>query len=240
MKPFHLLLGLLLLPGAATPIEGQSLKPSRSSLNSQNHQARDHDFTFLRNPAQVARFVERGWLVPITGNRDYRLDGVSFPYGRPEVRLFVERLSRQYRAACGEPLTVTSLTRPRSHQPWNASPRSVHPTGMALDLRRSRSRDCRRWLERTLLYLEGQKVLEATRERWPPHYHLAIFPRPYRQYVAGLRNRGDAKTYRVASGDTLWKIARKHRTEVEVLRRLNDLDSNRIFPGQMLKVPSDD
>ena len=37
---------------------------------------------------------------------------VSFPFARPEVELFVQRLSGQYRRACGEQLVVTSLTRP--------------------------------------------------------------------------------------------------------------------------------
>ena len=38
-------------------------------------------------------------------------------YARPEVVLFLERLGKQYREACGEPLVVTSLTRPKSSQP---------------------------------------------------------------------------------------------------------------------------
>jgi hypothetical protein len=59
------------------------------------------------------------------------------------VQTFVERLSSQYHNACGERLVVTSLTRPASEQPRNASDRSVHPTGMAIDLRLSTKGTCR-------------------------------------------------------------------------------------------------
>ena len=122
----------------------------------------------------------------LPGNADYELatEEVSFPYARPEVKTFVERLSEQYRAACGERLVVTSLTRPITRQPPNASVISVHPTGMAADLRRSDSPGCRQWLETVLLDLEGKGVIEATREQYPPHYHVAVFPNPYLQYLA--------------------------------------------------------
>jgi hypothetical protein len=103
---------------------------------------------------------------------------VSFPYARPEVRTFLEQLGHAYRAACGEPLVVTSLVRPITRQPWNASPISVHPTGMAIDLRRSDRRGCRQYLESTLLALEAEGMIEAIRERWPAHYHVAVFPDP--------------------------------------------------------------
>src|ERR1700730_706468 len=49
---------------------------------------------------------------------------------------------------------------------------------MAVDLRRSDRRACRQWLESTLLALEGEGMVEATREHWPPHYHVAVFPAP--------------------------------------------------------------
>ena len=217
-------------------LEAQSLKPSRQSLNRQNAAARSHDFTYLRNRKHVHHFVQRGWLVPVLGNRNYRLHRVSFPYARPEVRLFLDRLSRQYQAACGERLVVTSLTRPQSHQPWNASARSVHPTGMAIDLRRSRSRRCRAWLEKTLLYLEGRNVLEASRERWPSHYHIALFPRPYREYVSLITTARNIE-HRVSSGDTLWEIARRYDTSVRRVRSYNDLSSNLIRPGERLLIP---
>ena len=174
---------LLALP--PTLAAAQSLLGSRYSLLLQNEAAREHDFTYLRTTADVRDYAQQGLLVRLPGSSDYELaDNVSFPYARPEVKTFVERLSDQYHSACGERLVVTSLTRPITRQPANASAISVHPTGMAVDLRRSDSSGCRLWLETVLLDLENKGVIEATREQYPPHYHIAVFPNPYLQYVA--------------------------------------------------------
>ncbi len=175
-------------------VGAQSLRGSRASLDRQNEQAARHDFTFLNGPSQLNRFVRAGLLVPVRRTRHYALNDVSFPYTRPEVKLFIERLAQQYYRGCGEQLIVTSLTRPRSHQPRNASPRSVHPTGMALDLRRPSNRRCREWLESTLIYLEDRQVIEATRERGPPHYHVAVFPQAYVRHVANLTRKAPVTT----------------------------------------------
>jgi hypothetical protein len=236
---------------ASSSLDAQSLRGSRASLDRQNRVARDHDYTYIRDAGQLRRFVNAGYLVPLDGDRNYRLASVSFPYARPEVELFIRRLSEQYRAACGEPLVVTSLTRPQNAQPRNASERSVHPTGMAVDLRLSRKRSCRVWLEGVLTSLEGSGVLEATRERYPAHYHVALFPKPYFDYVASISdeepelvervavNMDDAlMDYTVRRGDSLWTIARRHGISVERLRAENALRGNRIMAGQTLKVPT--
>jgi hypothetical protein len=232
-----------LLVGLATvcagPVAGQSLRPSSSGMVRQVQVARDHDFTFLRTGSQVQQFADRGYLIRVSPNRNFEFSDVSYPYTRPEVALFVERLSNQYRKACGEKLVVTSLTRPRLEQPPNASRNSVHQAGMGVDLRRSNKRSCRRWLEGVLLDLEGKRVLEAAYESRPPHYHVALFPTQYKQYVENL-GRGEpqrADTVRVTRGDTLWSIARRHDTSVTALKRTNALRSAMIRPGQVLRLP---
>lgn len=184
-----LALAAALATGTLAPATGaaQSLRGSPGTVERQSLAAERHGFTFLRDGAHVRRFVDAGYLVRVRGDANFRLKHPGwFPYARPEVRLFLERLGRQYRIACGEQLVVTSLTRPRSRQPRNAHPRSVHPTGMAVDLRRSSNRSCRRWLEDVLLRLEGEGLVEAVRERWPPHYHVAVFPEPYADYIVRL------------------------------------------------------
>jgi LysM repeat protein len=236
---------------ASSPSAAQSLRGSRASLDIQNRVARDHDYTFIRTGAQLQRFVNAGYLVPVRGDRNYTLHAVSYPYARPEVELFVRRLGEQYRATCGEQLVVTSLTRPQNRQPRNASERSVHPTGMALDLRLSRDRNCRAWLEDVLTSLERAGVLEATRERYPAHYHIALFPRDYARYVERITEAKPQLLERVASapvesvvdytvrrGDSLWEIARAHGTTVDRIRAENRLRGNRIMAGQTLKVPA--
>ncbi len=238
--------------GACAPAPGwaQSLRGSHGAMREQYNQALTHDFTFLRNSSHVSRFVDLGLLVRLRGNADYTVHaGVSFKYARPEVRLFVERLAGQYRRACGEQLVVTSLTRPKSRQPRNASDLSVHPTGMAVDLRRSNSPACRSWLEGVLLDLEGTGVLQATRERRPPHYHIALYPQQYGRYVDRLVSARAARLaagepaeprvarHKVRNGDSLWGIARSYGTTVERLKSANNIRGSRIYPGQTLEVP---
>lgn len=258
---------LLALATAAVPhLKAQSLLGSRSSMLRQNEAAREHDYSYLRTSSDVYRFVDRGLLVKLKGNSDYALASgyVSFPYARPEVKLFVERLSDQYRSACGERLVVTSLTRPLDRQPANASHLSVHPTGMALDLRRSSRASCRQWLESTLLLLEDKNVLEATREKHPPHYHVSLFPNQYLRYldskdalpkiqvakadadetpkssskstVAKASSR--SKKYKVGRGDTLWEIAQRHGVSVTTIKKANGIRSSRLRPGQTLSIPT--
>ena len=234
------LVGFAILCGS---VSAQSLRGSAASLDRQALEAMRHDYSYLSDPGQVRRFVNAGLLVPVNGNQNYSLKDVSFPFARPAVLLFIERLAAQYRQACDQRLVVTSLTRPRSHQPRNASTRSVHPTGMALDLRRARiGPTCRSWLERTLLSLERQAVLEATVERRPPHYHVVIFPKPYMAYVDRLDNGSvvatTARVHVVRRGESLWRIARRHGLSAGLLRRLNGLSSSRIHPGQTLRLPA--
>lgn len=227
----------------AMPVAGQSLRGSNWSVTLQYRTAQDHDFTFLGTGQSIRRFVDKGYLVKIPGDANYTLANVSYPYARPEVKLFLERLGAQYREACGERLVVTSLTRPRSGQPNNASRRSVHPTGMAVDIRRSHDRGCRVWIESTLLNLEKQGVVEATRERRPPHYHVAVFPKPYARYVAGLDEPAlpepsKAMRHRVRRGDSLWSIARDYGIDVDSLKHANNIAGNRIYAGQTLRIPA--
>lgn len=231
----------------------QSLQGSRASIDRMYGQARGHDLTFHRTAAGVRLAVDRGELVRLPGNGDYRLDGVSHPYVLPSARTFVERLAAQFRAACGEKLVVTSATRPQSLRLANSTDRSVHPTGMAVDLRRPSNPRCLAWLRETLLHLERAGVAEATEERRPPHFHVAVYPSPYRRYV---QSRGGSvaaprtaarpaapvsapagTTYRVRQGDSLWSIARRHNTSVERIRDANRVQGSRIVPGQVLVIP---
>ena len=180
---------ILLLALVTSPIDddGPQLKGSTLSMRTQHQIAQRNDFTFLRSSRQVREFIAEKRLVKLSGNRHYAVkSGIAFPYARPAVRTFVENLAAEFYVATGERLVVTSLTRPISRQPRNASELSVHPAGMAVDLRVPAKASSRRWLEQRLLQLEDMVVLDATKERKPAHYHVAVFPLQYEQYVASL------------------------------------------------------
>jgi hypothetical protein len=179
------LLVLHAVPAAAdVPV---SLRGSPASMERQNRVANEHGLTFVRTPAQVRELEARGELVRLEANDDFALlPGISHPVAHPITREFIERTAAGYRDACGERLVVTSLTRPSSRQPTNSHPLSVHPTGIAVDLRISQRARCRDWLERSMLALEARGVLDITREQRPPHYHIALFPGPYLAHLASV------------------------------------------------------
>lgn len=51
-------------------------------------------------------------------------------------------------------------------------------------------------------------------------------------------SRGQLKIYKVKAGDSLEKIAKAHQTNVEYLKRLNNLEQDLIVVGQEMKVPN--
>jgi len=229
---------LATITGAAD-LRAQSLRVSGASMDLQNQQAKLHGFTFAQNSDDVRRLIDSGALVPVSGNQYFMVkESVTFPYARPEVGDFIGRLAQRYYEACGEQLVVTSLTRARNRQPRNASKRSVHPAGMAMDLRRSWNRNCRTWIEMTLLTLEVNGVLDAMLESRPPHYHVALFPRLWRAQGATILDRGEPTHYQVSRGDTLWKIAKRHHTDVYSVKKINGLRSDSIYIGQVLRLPA--
>ena len=175
----------VLLLAAAIPFRADAgtLRGSPSSMREQHEIAVHEDLTFTKKSSQVENLVDSGTLVTVEGNEDFALSDVSFPFARPEVLLLIERLAAQYRQDNGEKLIVTSLTRPTALQPANAHKLSVHPAGMAVDFRVPATASERAWLEKALLGLENARVLDVTREKHPPHYHVAVFPAEYLAYA---------------------------------------------------------
>ena len=238
-------------PLTAPRAEAQSLRGSQSSIDRMYRHARSEGLSFYETPAGVRKAVKQGRLVRLEPDRTFSLHAVGYPYVRPSTRLFVERLAQQYEDACGEPLIVTSAVRPATRQPANSAERSVHPTGMAVDLRKPHNSKCLRWLRSTLLDLENDDLLEATEEHSPAHFHVAVFPTAYTRYAAararaesGTRTQlashtpSGGATYKVHEGDTLWDIAKSHDTTVDAILSANDLSDDIIQPGQELRIPS--
>jgi hypothetical protein len=163
---------------AAAPASAQSLRGSHSSVNLMYRRAVRGGLDFYETSSQVKRAVVRGELVALRSNGNYVVSNVKAPYVRPQTRSFVANLAVDYRRVCGVAMVVTSATRPMSRRLVNGSSLSVHPTGMAIDLRKP-SGKCLVWLRRTLLAAERRGTIEATEERRPPHFHIAVMPARY-------------------------------------------------------------
>lgn len=216
-------------------LKAQTLAGSRAAMQQQHYHAVSHGYGFAQTSGDVTAMIRSGELARVNENRHLTIHNVSYPYLRPSVKTLLERLASQYHNACGEKLVATSMTRPMARQPANSHSLSVHPTGMAFDLRIPANGRCRAWLERTLLTLEDRDVLNVIRERRPPHYHVAVYPEPYEAYLASMTGR--SFEYVVSRGDTLSGIAARTGTSVAQLRAANNLRGDLINIGQRLQVP---
>lgn len=246
MKLYQIPLPLFVAAVALLPSElyAQSLRGSRAKVERVHSHALTEGFDFHPTSRSITRAVEDGALVRLNGNSGYRVNaGVRWPYVQPAVKVFVERLGSQYRSACGEQLVVTSAVRPLNEQPWNASSQSVHPAGIAVDLRKPQGR-CLTWLRSTLASLQSSGMIDATEEFRPPHFHVVVYPGPYGRYVAertgssiAAVTAGPTERYRVRSGDTLWGIARRHGVTVARLQSLNHMSTSTLRAGEQILVP---
>jgi hypothetical protein len=158
---------------AARPAGAQTLRGSPSSVERAYDTAVSRGLTFHRSAATVQRAVKEKTFVRLTG-AGYRLNRVALPYVLPATRVVLEELAAAYWRACGERLVVTSAVRPVGFRLTNGNARSVHPTGLAFDLRSPHGR-CRTWIRRRLLAMEREGRVDATEERFPAHFHVVVY-----------------------------------------------------------------
>ncbi|GJG87100.1 hypothetical protein tb265_22810 [Gemmatimonadetes bacterium T265] len=157
---------------------GASLRGSHAAVDRAYDEAVREGLPFVHSYTELERRAGDGEYVPLSrATSTYQLKGVGSPYVRPATRDFVTSFAADYARTCGEPLTVTSAMRPTSIRLRNSVEKSVHPTGMAVDLRASRT-GCRAWMRTTLLGLERQGVIDATEEHHPAHFHVVVLRAP--------------------------------------------------------------
>ena len=247
-------------------LSAQTLRGSPASVDLMYASAHAKDLAFLHSRGDIYDAAAEGDLALLSINDDVMLERVTFPFVLPATRAFVDSIAAKYRAACGERLAVTSGARPIEEQPRNASPKSVHPTGMAVDFRKPAGGPCLTWLRASLIDLENRGVIEATEERHPAHFHVAVLkqervtPRVAKAAppvstktvaatpqarvtvesngeVSAPEKKASGTTYIVRAGDNLWNIARKHGTTPDRIQELNGLKGSRLRVKQVLKLP---
>ncbi len=168
----------------------QSLRGSRASVERAHAWAVARDLPFQPSRRAVERAARDGGYVRLVNGSGYRLRGVSVPYVLPATAVWVGDMATQYRKACRTPMTVTSAMRPTALRLRNSTEQSVHPTGLAVDLRAPRGR-CRGWLRTALLGMERRGVIDATEERSPAHFHVVVYgARTVARRAAGARTAG--------------------------------------------------
>ena len=108
---------LCLIGGAAA--DAASLRATRSSQAIQNERADDDNLSRMEDRSMVQRWARLQLLERVPAKTsNYYLHGVHEEnrYLRPWAKLFLDRLSRQYRARHRKPLRVTSLLRTAAYQ----------------------------------------------------------------------------------------------------------------------------
>lgn len=193
---------LVLVPRA---VEAATLRASSQSQLIQNRQADEDNLSRMEDQEMVARFARLQLLVPVESQtRDYYVHNIPGErrYLRPWAKLFLERLSRQYRARFGSTMRITSLVRTEDHQrklqrrnPNAAAPegekRSAHLTGACLDIsKKGMTRAQMRWVRQVLSSLKEKGYLYAIEEFTIPNFHIMVH-RDYPNYVEMLTQADD-------------------------------------------------
>lgn len=175
-----------------------SLRATGESQIIQNQRADGDHLSRMEDDAMAARWKRLELLAPVASKTStYYLHNIpkSSRYLRPWAKLFLSRLSRQYRTRFGKPLRVTSLLRTAERQHalrkrnGNAASvtgpkRSSHLTGASLDIsKKGMGRSQRDWMRRVLLSLRDKGHLYAIEEHQQPNFHIMVH-RGYEDYVA--------------------------------------------------------
>jgi hypothetical protein len=140
--------------------------------------ARAYGFDLTYSSDEFWAMVNRGMFVHIKSSPDIPLKVIfGTPFVLPSTARFTRRLAYAYsEGGCGD-LYVTGGGRFRTFR--NSSEFSVHPAGMAVDIRiRGLSEDCKQLLYRELYQAEADRVADVTEERWPAHLHVVVIPPP--------------------------------------------------------------
>jgi uncharacterized protein YcbK (DUF882 family) len=189
---------LALAPLAAA---AATLRANSESQLIQNEQADRDRLSRMEDQSMIDRFARLRLLVPVVDQtRNFYIYNVPEErrYLRPWAKLFLERLSRQYRGRFGQPLRITSLVRTEDHQrnlrgrnpnaaASSGEKRSAHLTGACLDIsKKGMSRAQMRWVRQVLSSLKQKGFLFAVEEFTIPNFHIMVH-RDYPQYVEVLR-----------------------------------------------------
>lgn len=199
-------LTVVVLAGLASQASGATRSSLRADFRSQviqNERADLDGLSRFEGSAMIQRFVRLQLLeqVPLK-TRNYYIHRIpaEYRYLRPWAKLFLDRLSSQFRSRFGQPLRITGLTRSAAYQQSlrrrnrNAAAasgpkRSVHLTGACLDISKKGMTGSQvNWMRRVLVSIKQKEFLFAVEEFKQPNFHIMVY-RNYPEYVARLQAR---------------------------------------------------
>jgi len=184
-----------------------SLAATYKSQLVQNRRADKEQLGRFQDLEMLRRYVRLKLLEPVPASTsNYYLHKIprQYRYLRPWAKLFLERLSQQFRARFGRKLRVTSLTRTAAYQRRlqrrnvNAAAatgdrRSAHLTGSSLDIsKKGMTGAQRRWMRRVLSLIRGKGYLFAIEEFSIPNFHVMVY-KNYPEYVEALEANKNAR-----------------------------------------------
>lgn len=131
------------------------------------------NLTPVTTAAEYADRIARGQFVRLEG--PHLLVLAKRPYALPSTVAFMMELSAAYHATgCGQ-VIVKDAVRLVSERPPNGSIHSVHPSGMAVDIRvRYIKPACADWLRMYVRQKEAVGAVDATHELHPEHLHIVV------------------------------------------------------------------
>ena len=132
------------------------------------------------NEAEYRALIANGTFVRLESG-PYLQVLAGRPYVRAETAQFVQQMAQSYSGAgCGR-MIVIGAGRLTTEIYENSSPFTVHPFGMAVDIRTNArfgiSTTCADWLRAYAKEKEAELLADGTHELDPEHLHLVVVPR---------------------------------------------------------------
>ena len=202
-KTFLAVLVVLGFASEAAQAAPASLRANSQSQIIQNERADSDRLSRFEGSTMVQRFVRLQLLQDVPAKtRNYYVHAIpdDYQYLRPWAKLFLDRLSSQFRSRFGKPLRITGLTRSAQYQKTlrrrngnAAAPtgpkRSVHLTGACLDIsKKGTTRSQVNWMRRVLSSIKQKGYVFPVEEFKQPNFHVMVY-RDYPEYVAQLEAR---------------------------------------------------
>ncbi len=163
---------------SAVWLDGTVCFEGRSATNTEQAYrfAKAHRLEFSSNSIEFWRLVRNKVFVHIKDAPDIPLKAFfDTPFVLPSTAEFTRNLANEFSAAeCGD-LGVTGGGRFKVF--WNSSKFSVHPAGMAVDIRTKDLNDsCMTTLIYFLYQAEANLQADVSIESSPSHFHVVVIP----------------------------------------------------------------